>query len=78
MPDVLIRDVEEKLLNQLKEAAEAEGRSLDAVLHETLEHAVILRRAQLRSISEKWQKLMAGRPLQSDSTELIRDDRDRR
>ena len=78
MPNVLIRDVDEKLLKDLKKAAKEEGRSLQAVLHEALEHAALLQRARRMRISEKWQKLMANEPLQSDSTDLIREMRDSR
>lgn len=77
MANVLIRNVDEKLLAEIREAAKAEGRSLQAVLHESLEQAAILRRTRLRTISDKWLKRTAGRP-QSDSTELIREDRDSR
>jgi plasmid stability protein len=77
MPNVLVRDIDEKLLKELKKAAKAEGRSLQAVLHEALEQAALLQRARLRNASDKWLKLLADRP-QSDSTELIREDRDSR
>lgn len=76
MPNVLIRDLDEELLEELKKAAEANGRSLQAEIHDILDHARMMSRARTRRISEKWLRRLAGTK-QSDSAELIREDRER-
>lgn len=79
MPDVLIRDLDQRVLRQLKTAAQAHGRSLQAEIHYVLESAAAKRVAETRRLSDAWLgrlKRAGGR--QTDSTALIRDDRDRR
>jgi len=76
MPNVLIRDLDEELLARLKKAAEKNGRSLQAEIHEILERADTFSRARTRRISDKWLRRLAGTK-QSDSAELIREDRER-
>jgi antitoxin FitA len=76
MPNVLIRDLDEELLNRLKKAAEENRRSVQAEIHSILEHADVLNRARTRRISAKWLRRLAG-TTQSDSAELIREDRER-
>jgi len=77
MPDVLIRDLDDDLLRRLKAAAKANGRSLQAEIHEALRRASQRSLAETRRISAKWLKRL-GRKQYSDSTALIREDRDSR
>lgn len=77
MPDVLVRDLDEDVLKQLKAAAKANGRSLQAEIHDVLRRAGTRNLAETRRLSERWLKRL-NRPGHSDSTELIREDRDAR
>lgn len=76
MPNVLIRDLDEELLARLKARAAANGRSLQTEIHAILEHANRYSRAEMIQLSEKWLRSLAGTP-QTDSAELIREDRER-
>jgi plasmid stability protein len=77
MPDVVIRDVDPEVLKRLEEQAEANHRSLQAEMHEILDQASELSRARMRLLSAKWLRRLRD-TVQSDSTELIREDRDSR
>jgi plasmid stability protein len=76
MPNVLIRDLDEELLTRLKKAAEENGRSLQAEIHAILKRADMVSRVATIRLSEKWLRRLAGTK-QSDSAELIREDRER-
>lgn len=79
MPDVLVRNLDEKVLRQLRAAAQARGRSLQAEMHAALERASRTSMAETRGISQKWlRRLSKGSRTFSDSAELIREDRDSR
>jgi len=75
--DILIRDLDDDVLIQLKTAARAHGRSLQAEIHEVLRTAGLRNLAETRRLSTRWLKRLSGRP-HSDSTTLLRDDRDSR
>jgi len=77
MPKVLVRNLDGDTLNQLKAAAKAHGRSLQAEIHEVLRNAAVRRLAETRRLSTQWLKRLGGSK-QSDSTELIREDRETR
>jgi antitoxin FitA len=77
MPDVLIRDLDRAVLDQLKASALANGRSLQAEIHEVLRNAAKMRTAWTRQLSGTWHRRLAGKRF-SDSTKLIREDRDER
>jgi antitoxin FitA len=77
MANVLIRDLDDKLLEQLKASAKAHGRSLQAEIHDVLRRAGASNLAATRRLSERWMKRLRG-TAQSDSAALIRDDRDSR
>ena len=77
MPDFLIRDLDNDVLKQLKAAARANGRSLQAEIHDVLRRANARRLAETRRLSSKWLKRL-GRAEHSDSANLIREDRDGR
>ena len=77
MPDVLVREIDDRDLELLKQRAEASGRSLQAELKRILELAA---RASdedaARALAEQVSAALAGRP-HPDSADLIRADRDR-
>ena len=77
MASLLLRNLDEALLKRLKSAAAENGRSLQAEIHEILRQANTCSLAQTRRLSARWLKrLQSSR--QSDSVELIRQDRDRK
>lgn len=79
MADVLLRNLDPGLLARLRTAARAHHRSLQAEIHDRLEEADRMSLAQTRRISRQWlRRLGQGGRIFSDSTELIREDRDRR
>lgn len=77
MADVLVRDLDDEVLAQLKAAAAAPGRSLQAEIHAILHAASARHLAETRRLSARWLKRLAG-TTPSDSTALIRGDRDSR
>ena len=77
MANLLVRNLDEDVLKELKAAAKAHGRSLQAEIHEVLRNASARRRAQTRRLSARWLKRLRG-STQSDSAALIREDRDTR
>lgn len=77
MASVLVRDLDEDVLKQLKTAAKANGRSLQAEIHDVLRRASTRNLAETRRLSTQWLKRLR-RSVQSDSAALIREDRDTR
>ena len=77
MPNLLIRDLDVRVLSRLKAAAKANGRSLQGEIHDALERASSRSLAETRKISKEWLKRLSKRS-QSDSTALIRAARDKR
>ena len=77
MANVLIRDLDDDLLKQLKASAKAHGRSLQAEIHEVLQRAGARNLAETRRLSERWLKRLRDSS-QSDSAALIREDREGR
>ncbi len=76
MPDVLVRDLDADVLKQLKAAAKANQRSLQAEIHDVLRRASNRNFAETRRLSARWLKRLSGSG-HSDSAELIREDRRR-
>ena len=76
MAQVLIRDLETEVVDRLKERAKMRGRSLEAELRQILQEAAGGSRASRTLAVEEIQKMFAGRTF-SDSTELLREDRER-
>jgi len=76
MPDLLIRDLDERVLARLKKAAEANGRSLQAEIRDVLQQACARDLAPNRRISAMWLRRLAG-GMYSDSAASIREDRER-
>ena len=77
MPNVLVRDLDDDVLEQLKAAAKTNGRSLQAEIHDVLRRASARNVAETRRLSARWLKRLS-RSTQSDSALLIREDRDTR
>lgn len=77
MPNVLVRDLDDDVLKQLKAAAKANRRSLQAEIHDVLRRATTRNLAETRRLSSKWLKRL-GSANYSDSAALIREDRDAR
>lgn len=77
MPNLLIRDLDDDVLEQLKAAAKANGRSLQAEIHDVLRRANTRNLAETRRLSATWLKRLSGLK-HSDSAALIREDRDAR
>lgn len=77
MPNVLVRDLDAQVLEQLKAAAKANRRSLQAEIHDVLRRATTRNLTETRRLSARWLKRLS-RSGHSDSAELIRKDRDAR
>ncbi len=77
MPDLLIRDLDDNVLQGLKAAAKAHGRSLQAEIHDVLRRANTRNLAETRRLSAKWLKRLSHRG-HADSAARIREDRDAR
>ena len=77
MANVLIRNLDDDILKQLKTAAKAHGRSLQAEIHEVLRNASARRLAETRRLSALWLKRLGG-AVQRDSAASIREDREAR
>ncbi|HYC57037.1 MAG TPA: hypothetical protein VEL28_19040 [Candidatus Binatia bacterium] len=75
MPNVLIRGIDAEVLQALKGRAKAHNRSLQAELKVVLERAARGSASQFRQAAERLSATLPG-PL-GDSTELVREDRDR-
>jgi plasmid stability protein len=78
MGSILVRGLDEKTIERLKERARLNRRSLQEEVKTLLERAAeTLSMREARRLSERWNRRLDGRSL-SDSTELIREDRDSR
>ena len=78
MPDLLVRGLDDDVLEQLKAAAKANGRSLQAEIHDVLRRAGTRNLAETRRLSARWLGKRLGRARHSDSAASIREDRDHR
>lgn len=80
MAQILVRDLDDALVARLKERAKQNHRSLQGEVKAILEEAApMATKAEVRAIGEKWQRYWKeqGKTF-SDSTDLIREDRDQR
>ncbi|HYB76771.1 MAG TPA: hypothetical protein VEE85_01095 [Candidatus Bathyarchaeia archaeon] len=75
--DILVRNLDAEVLARLKAAAKRHRRSLQAEVHDALGRATVTSLAETRRISSRWLRRLAGAP-HSDSTWLIREDREAR
>ena len=79
MAQILVRNLDEKTVKQLKKRAKQEGRSLQAEAKLILEQASqepALDMAKARKLVDEIRSQLKGRKF-PDSVELIREDRDR-
>ncbi len=76
MAQVLVRSVPDEVVERLKQRAARNARSLEAELRCVLENAARLDRAEFRRRAGEIRSQLKGR-YHSDSTALIREDRDR-
>jgi antitoxin FitA len=77
MASVLVRDLDPAVVERLKARAEENGRSLQKELKAILETAAAQATwAEARAAAERVRQMLGGRQF-SDSTELVREDRDR-
>jgi plasmid stability protein len=78
MTDILVRNVERKVLEQLKQRARSNGRSLQQELREIVRQAAGYGTLDALALADRTRREIARRfPEQTDSVELIREDRDR-
>jgi plasmid stability protein len=77
MPSILVRDLDPEVVRRLKAAGKANGRSLQREIHEALRQAGLRRLAETRRLSAKWRRRLRNSTF-TDSTALIREDRDAR
>lgn len=77
MANVIIRNLDKKLVDTLKERAKAHNRSLEAELRQILANTVSgIAPDEIQTLAERIAALTPAVP-QSDSTDLLRQDRDR-
>lgn len=76
MSDILVRNLDPKILKRLKEKAKKHGRSLQGEVKAILLDAAAFSVNEMRAISDELYKKFKGRTF-SDSAEIIREDRER-
>ena len=76
MPNVLVRDVDEKVLEKLKNKAARNGRSLQREVQIILNDAINFEPLSDAEVARKIKNSLRGRQ-HSDSAELLREDRNR-
>lgn len=76
MPSVLVRDVDEKVLEKLKTKAARNGRSLQREVQIILSEAINFEPLSDSEVAKKIKDSLRGRS-HSDSAELLREDRNR-
>lgn len=76
MAQILVRCLDEKLVERLKKQAKREGRSLQSEVKRILEQAVQMDADEAKKMAERIRRRFKGRKF-SDSADLIREDRDR-
>jgi len=80
MAQILVRDLDQEVVDRLKERARENNRSLQGEAKAILERATRTEKAsfeELKAILDKWDRHWGGR-IFDDSTQLIREDRDSR
>ncbi len=76
MAQVLVRNLDEGIVQRLKRRAERQGRSLQAELRYILEHAAKTDRFEARRVAGRIRRKLANRA-HSDSGRLLAEDRER-
>ncbi len=76
MAEILVRNLDKKTVDRLKKRAKKKGRSLQTEVKQILEQAASIDMDSARKLTSKIRSGLKGNKF-SDSTELIRKDRDR-
>ncbi len=76
MADILVRDLDRKLLASLKASAKRNGRSLQSEAKSILETAASFSFKEAQAVTRQWRRKLDKRQL-ADSSQLIRQDRRR-
>ena len=76
MAQILVRDLDDETVKRLKDRARRNGRSLQGEARLILTRAAGLSFNDARELARQWQRRLSGRCL-PDSTELVREDRQR-
>jgi antitoxin FitA len=77
MARVLVRNLDDDVVDALKDKAKLRGHSLEQELRDILAEAARPRRDERVALADQVRRLTLDRP-QSDSTDLVREDRDQR
>ena len=76
MAQVLVRGLDAKVVERLKERARGQGRSLEAELRAVLEQAAASDLAEARDLAARLRRRLVGRK-HTDSATLVAEDRSR-
>jgi plasmid stability protein len=77
MAQVIVRNLDEQVVSSLKFKADLHGRSLEQELRDILNRAAELTSEEKRKLADRIAAIRP-RPLEDDSADLIREDRDTR
>ena len=77
MAQVIVRNLDEQVVSSLKIKAELHGRSLEQELREILKSAAELTVEEKLALADRI-RAMQAQPLETESADLIREDRDTR
>ena len=78
MPDILVRDLSKQTIDKLKKQAKSRNRSLQQEVKTVLENAAGFSLADFSERAKRLrEKIRRTHPIQSDSVDLIREDRER-
>ena len=78
MAQVIVRNLDDRLVASLKSKAALHGRSLEQELRQILSAAARLPKAERLALARRVRAMTPTGVTQTDSAELIREDRDRR
>lgn len=78
MAQVIVRNLDDTVVDTLKQKAKLHGTSLEQELREILSEAAHLTKRERRSLAQRIQAMTPGDIEQTDSADLIREDRDSR
>lgn len=78
MAQVIVRNLDDRVVARLKRKAELHGRSLEQELREILSAATPLTKNERIAMAKRIRVMTPSGVAQTDSTKLIRADRDRR
>ncbi len=78
MPQVLVRNLDEQVVTALRRKAELHGHSLEQELRSALIAAARLTNEERVDLARRIRRMTPATVKQTDSAELIRQDRDRR